>query len=131
MLKIPSEWTFRDFLDARGTNAIRSQISTLPQGAQAKLDSLLTTLRAWPSMWPPQYVSSLRGYKGIYELRMVHSGVQYRPLGCYGPDRRDFTLLLITTEKGGKLPTRDCDTAVERQRIVISERGRTCEHDFS
>lgn len=131
MLKIPSEWTFRDFLDARGTNPVHAQISSLPQGAQAKLDSLLTTLGAWPSLWPPQYVSRLRGYKGIYELRMVSSGVQYRPLGCYGPSKKDFTLLLISIEKGGKLPKRDCETAVERQRVVIAERERTCEHDFS
>jgi hypothetical protein len=124
------EWAFRDYLDERGTNVVREWIIARPVAAQAKIDSILLTLKA-RKIWPPQYVSSLRGYQYIYELRIVSSGVQYRPLGCYGPDEGEFTILLGSIEKGGKLPKGDCKTAIERRKVILKQKGRTCEHDFS
>jgi hypothetical protein len=126
-----SEWQFRDFLDGRGTNVIRAWTVALPPVAQAKLDMIILVLQAaniWP--WPAQYISTLRGYEGILELRVGSSGVQYRPLGCYGPGRREFTILIGSVEKGGRLPKSDCGTAVERRKVILEDRGRTCEHDF-
>lgn len=130
MLGFTSEWAFRDFLDGRGLNVVREWIITLSPAAQAKIDTILLLLRV-QKVWPPQYVSALRGYSGIYELRAGSSGVQYRPLGCHGPGRKEFTILIGTVEKGGKLPKRDCETAVERKKIILGGLGRTCEHDFS
>jgi hypothetical protein len=124
------EWTIRDYLDARGKNVVHEWIISLPFAAQAKIDSILLILQA-RKVWPPQYVSALRGYDQIQEIRVVSGGVQYRPLGCYGPERRDFTLLIGSIEKGDKLPKGDCQTAVERRKAILSGRGRTCEHDFS
>ena len=129
MVVLPSEWAFRDFLDGRGINVVRAWIQTLPPAAQAKIDTITLLLQV-QKVWPPQYVSALRGYEGIYELRANSCGVQYRPLGCHGPDRKEFTILIGSVEKGGKLSKDDCETAVERRKL-ISERGRTCEHDFS
>jgi hypothetical protein len=124
------EWTIRDYLDRRGDNVVRDWISSLPISAQAKVDSILLILQAY-KIWPAQYVSALRGYKQIYEIRVGCSGVQYRPLGCYGPDRGEFTILVGSVEKGGKLPKGDCEAAVERRNAILNEKGRTCEHDFS
>jgi hypothetical protein len=124
------EWTFRDYLERRGNNVVREWISSLPVLAQAKVDSVLLILQA-ERIWPAQYVSALRGYKQIYEIRVGCAGVQYRPLGCYGPGRGEFTILLGSIEKGGKLPRGDCKTAIERRNTILSEKGRTCEHDFS
>lgn len=129
MLESTHEWTIRDFLDRRGTNAIRDWVSALPVAAQAKFDSILLILRAIKT-WPPQYVSALRGYQHIYEIRIVHSGVQYRPLGCHGPEKGEFTILIGSIEKGRKLPRADCEAAVERRKLILSEKGRTCEHEF-
>lgn len=132
LLESISEWQFRDFLDGRGMNVIRQWSLTLPQAAQAKLDTIILVLRVspiWP--WPAQYVSRLRGYKGIYELRVGSSGVQYRPLGCHGPGKKQFTILIGSVEKGGKLPKSDCEIAVERRKIILDYEGRTCEHEFS
>jgi hypothetical protein len=116
-------------LDGRGINVVRAWIQTLPQAAQAKIDTIMLLLRD-QKVWSPQYVSSLRGYQGVSEIRVNSCGVQYRPLGCHGPDRKEFTILIGSVEKGGKLSKDDCETAVERRKL-ISERGRTCEHDFS
>jgi hypothetical protein len=124
------EWAFRDYLDSRGRNAVREWINDLPFAAQAKVDSILLILQV-RKIWPAQYVSALRGYPDILELRIGSSGVQYRPLGCYGPEKGEFTILLGSTEKGGKLPKGDCKTAIERRKTILEEKGRTCEHDFS
>jgi hypothetical protein len=75
-------------------------------------------------------VSALAGWHDIYEIRVGSSGVQYRPLGCYGPDKHEFTLLVGAIEKGGKLPRPALETAVQRRRIILADRGRTCEHRF-
>ena len=130
MVGLSSEWAFRDFLDGRGLNVVREWIGTLPPAAQAKIDTIILVLQA-RKVWPPQYVSALRGYEGLYELRVCSSGVQYRPIGSYGPFKKQFTILIGSVEKGGKLPRGDCETAVERRKIILRDVGRTCEHDFS
>ncbi len=114
MIDSIDEWAFRDFMTKRGSNVIREWTFTLPIAAQAKFDWFLLMLRV-QKVWPPHYVSSLRGYGGIYELRVGCSGVQYRPLGCYGPGIREFTILHGAVEKGGKLPRGTCESAVEQE----------------
>jgi hypothetical protein len=123
------EWTIRDYLTARGTNEIRAWIASLPDSAQAKIDYILLLLRGSRN-WPPQYVSALVRWDDIYEIRAGSRGVQYRPLGCYGPDRREFTLLIGAIEKGGKLPRPALEAAVQRRRIIMADKERTCEHRF-
>jgi hypothetical protein len=123
------EWIFRDYLTASGTNEIKGWIDSLPKSAQAKIDYILLVL--WGSKsWPPQYVSALVRWDDVYEIRVGSSGVQYRPLGCYGPARREFTLLIGAIEKGGKLPRPALEAAVQRRSIILADRGRTCEHRF-
>ena len=130
MIESIREWAFRDYRDGRGTNIVHEWIIALPVAAQAKIDSILLILQS-KKIWPAQYVSALRGYKHIYELRIVSSGVQYRPLGCHEPDKGEFTILIGSIEKGGKLPKSDCETAIERRKVILKQKGRTCEHDFN
>jgi len=73
-------WRFLDYVNVRGENEIAQWMNQVPKKARAKIDRQILALRAF-DIWPPQYVSALRGYKGIFELRIVASGVQYRPLG--------------------------------------------------
>lgn len=93
-------WRFLDYINARSENEIRDWLISLPKKAQAKIDRMILVLQAYEGSWPPQYVSALKGYEGIYELRVVASGVQYRPLGFFGPGDREFTLLIGAVEKG-------------------------------
>ena len=132
-----NEWKFRDFqrLGTGGEqsvlrNEILSWMLALPKKAQAKIDAIIVSLEAFP-VWPPQYVSALKGYPDIFEIRAGNCGVQYRPLGCYGPGYREFTILIGSIEKGGKLPKGACESAVERRRLVLYERWPTCEHEFA
>ena len=124
-----SEWTFRDYLRAVGGNGkmtfeneILEWTLGLPKKAQAKMDMMILSLQS-SAIWPPQYVSALKGCPQIFELRVSSFGVEYRPLGCHGPKRREFTLLKGAIEKGGKLePPSACETASD---------WPTCEHEFT
>lgn len=130
------EWTFRDYQRPSSDgdesvllNDILSWTLGLPKKAQAKIDAVIITLQSYP-VWPAQYVSGI-GRPGILELRCGCSGVQYRPLGCYGPAHREFTVLIGTIEKGGRIPTGDLDSAELRRHAVLFQGWPTCEHEFA
>jgi hypothetical protein len=122
-------WTFLDFLDSDGTNLIRPWLDGLPSKARAKINTRLLFMQATP-IWPEQYISALKDWPALLELRIVCDGNQYRPLGFYGPGRREFTLVLGAVEKG-KLPSRVLEAADANRRIVIaSGRSRVGKHQF-
>jgi hypothetical protein len=121
-------WSFYDFRDGRGINLIREWLDSLPVKARAKINARILFMRAIP-VWPEQYISSLKGWPELVELRVVSGGGQYRPLGFYGPHRHEFTIVLGAIEKG-KLPRRVLETADDNRKIVLADRSRTCEHEF-
>ena len=122
-------WTFYDFLDGRGVNLIRRWLDGLPAPARAKINTRILFMRANPA-WPEQYISALKGWPELVELRVVSAGNQYRPLGFYGPERREFTLVLGTIEKE-KLPKRVLEAADENRKTVLATaRGRIRAHQF-
>ena len=115
-------WTFYDFLDGRGVNLIRQWLDALPDKARAKINTRILFMRAIPA-WPEQYVSAIKGWPELVELRVVSAGSQYRPLGFYGPQRHQFTLVLGAIEKG-KLPSRVLEAADENRKIVLANASR-------
>jgi hypothetical protein len=121
-------WTFYDFLDGRGGNLIRGWLNSLPEKASAKIDARILYMQS-VRVWPEQYVSALKGWPDLVELRVVSAGNQFRPLGFYGPQRGEFTLVLGAVEKG-RLPKRVLEAADENRKIVLSDRRRIRQHDF-
>ena len=122
-------WTFYDFTEGRGANPIRTWLDGIPKKAASKINTRLLFMMAIP-IWPEQYVSSLVGWPELVELRVVHAGVQYRPLGFYGPGRREFTIVLGVVEKGS-VPSRILETADANRKLVeTTGRSRICEHQF-
>ena len=89
------------------------------------------TLAAYPAVWPSHYISAYVGWNDIYELRIVAAGRQFRPLGCYGPHRNQFTILVGAEEKGGRIRGGFLEVADERRQIILSDGSRTVRHDFS
>jgi hypothetical protein len=101
----------------------------LPWDAQAFIDNrilVMSGLRRWSEKW----ISKYRGTDKIYELRIPHKKVQYRPLGAYGQGF-SFILLCGSIEKGDKIPTAIIDTAVRRQRDLENGSGYVREHQFN
>ena len=123
-------WEILDYVEASGTNVISVWIDSLPAAAQVRIDTRIRYLEA-TQVWPAQYVSARKDCAGVYELRIVSAGVQYRPLGYFGPGRREFTLLMGAIEKGGKLEPRDfCKVATRRREIINGDRNRIVPHRY-
>jgi hypothetical protein len=121
-------WTLYDFLDSSGGNLIRPWIDSLPTKAAAKVDARLLLMRSI-RIWPEQYVSALKGWPYILEVRIISNGVQYRPLFFYGPERGEVTFVLGAIEKG-KLPRRILENADDNRKIVLADRTRIGPHIF-
>ena len=120
-------WTFFDFLDSRGENLIRAWLDSLPTKAAAKIDARILYMQTVRE-WPDQFVSALKGWPGLFELRVTSAG-QYRPLCFYGPNRYQVTILLGAMEKG-KLPRRVLAHADGNRTIVQANPGRIAPHVF-
>jgi hypothetical protein len=125
-----SIWTFFDFVSARGENEIHAWLNSkeVPVGAKAKINARIFSLQGFP-LFPEQYFSAYKGWDDLYELRVVFGGVQYRPFGCYGPGKRQFTILVGGVEKGS-VPRRLLEVANERRKIVYADPARFRRHDF-
>jgi hypothetical protein len=123
-------WTFFDYLEVGGTNPVREWINAQPKAARLKIDKRIEYMENTLN-WAPQYFSAIRGYSGIYELRIICQNVQYRPLGCFGPNDKEFTLLIGASEHGDQIIPRNAfGIAESRMGIVLGDRRRTREHEF-
>ena len=128
-------WTFFDFVTVRGSgetfNEFHAWLNSkeVTTKAKAKINGRLIALQGF-ALFPDQYFSAYRGWDDLYELKIVCSGVQYRPFGFYGPHRRQFTLLVGSIEKG-KVPKSTLEVADERRKIVIADPSRIVPHDPS
>ena len=124
-------WEFLDFVSGRGVNEIHAWLNSkdVPHKAKAKINARVVSLRGFP-IFPEAYFSSYKGWDDIYELRIVYGGVQYRPFGCYGPSRMQFSLLVGGIEKGA-VPKSLLKVADERRQIILSDPARVVPHDFS
>ncbi len=122
-------WTFCDWLIANGNNRniIKEWLDSLPVEAKVAINIRLNTMRGLQK-WPEGWASSYQGYSGIIELRIPWNRVQYRPLGCYGPKRWQFTLLSGAIEKGGKIRRPILEAAASRKNNL--NQGCVCEHQY-
>ena len=121
------------FLSDGGKDVIRDWYDEQASEVQAEFDVALSYLREQPpAQWVRPSFGTLTGKcAGLGEIRFKANKVQYRPIGFFGPERMQFTLLLCAIEKGGKfIPKNTCDTAQKRKAIVLKNKERADECDF-
>ena len=126
-----SLWTFKQFV--RGDKKpIKAWYDELPNEAQAKFDVVLEQLRDTPNTdWSASLVKRLTGYRGIYEIRLRVKNVLYRPLGFFGPNPYEFTLLVPAREKGNEFEPKNAPKiAIKRKKLVQENKGFADECDF-
>ncbi|SRR6266446_4080297 len=125
-------WTFKCFLNARGVDLFDIWYNELSDQGQAKLDVIVEHFRDKPhTKWGGNYFFPLTGYSGIFEIKFRDANVVYRPLGCFGPDRRDFTFLIGAREQGDEfLPPNAPVIAMQRMEIIKAVRTRAHECNF-
>ena len=85
----------------------------MPVKCRARMDRWVRYLEATePKRWTPELIKPLKWHDGIYELRIECLNVEYRPLGCFGPHEKQFTLLIGAIEKDSKfIPLQAPETA--------------------
>jgi hypothetical protein len=128
-----------DFLETDGDNAILAWLNALrldrggEPRAKVKINTRIQYLEAQENWnWPPYMIVHLADCDGIFELRVVHKNVQYRPLGCYGPGEREFTLLIGACEENDDFRPREAPRIAEdRRATILRDPGRVCRHDYS
>ena len=116
-------WKFKEFVDiGEDIGAFESWLNGLPLKDQAKIEAFIRRLELMKVL-PPKLVFPLTGYRKIYELKIHGPALQYRPLGCYGPNRNEFTLLVGAKEEGSKFEPKDAPRkAVDRQKLIQDKR---------
>ena len=79
--------------------------------------------------WCPPHCRMLGD--GIVEIRFKCKKVQQRPLGYFGPGRKEFTFLFPAIEKGDEFIPKDAiERALERKNIVEKNAGRSNDWDI-
>lgn len=122
-------WTFWCFLLSDSACPIRDWYEDLNAGDQSGLDRVLEYLEDHDvTEWQESpYVTQLRGYTGIYEIRVR----RLRPLGYFDPRQGDFTVLLGASEIGNRfVPKRAPQTAEKRKALVRAGEARIHERCY-
>lgn len=117
-------WKFKVFVSINNVCDFEKWFDTQIPEDRAKIgifiDRLLIT-----EVWSSKHVRPLSGHSKISELVIKGKKVQLRPLGCFGPRRKEFTLLLGAKEKNNHFIPKDApERADERQKLVMSDRER-------
>jgi hypothetical protein len=121
-------WTFFEYVGASGRGVVRDWIGRMPNGTrqrvEAQLDALVGELELLDcdAFDRPHGVGQLRhDCAGFFELILKVDRVQYRPIGYYGPARREFTLLGMSAERGNVLvDDHDCSKVRGRHATIIN-----------
>jgi hypothetical protein len=128
-----SFWKFRVFRVA-GVDVIDTWLTSLPVGIEERVRALLLHM-ANEKTWKGEYFKKLKRFDNLCEIRIT-GRVQYRLLGCYGPGKNVFSLLLGTRKGGaskGKSATYNPKNALEiadaRSKMVLESGRHTDEYD--
>ncbi len=126
-------WTFKVFISRRGADVIEEWLNSLPTDARARIKTHFAYMMTLKN-WGRPYAAKLRGkkYNLIWEIIIKWNKIQYRPLGCFGPnEEKDFTLLIGAIERsmGIFIPRNAPDTAQERCKLIHNDRSYVGEYN--
>lgn len=128
-----SDWTFRVFRSANGRSDVLDWFEALQDDDQAIVIVRLEYLRQQPRPgWRRPHFDMLKGEcAGLGEIRLKLGKVQLRPIGFFGPNRMEFTVLIVAEEKDRKFnPRTACKTAQRRKAEIEKDPGQADEWDF-
>ena len=129
-MPIEQFWTFYSFLD-RGSCVIHQWMENagVKKKAIVKIERRFSYL-SFQQTWDPPLAKKLKGYDDIYEIRIRYESIQFRPLGCFGPSPKAFTLLIGAVEKDHNfIPRNAPEIAVQRRELIYSNRSLIHEYE--
>lgn len=100
-------WKIKAYCTLRGVCSVQEQISTGSAALRANYVTAVEYLENQDKQgWRRPHAAKLskqKGFRDFYEIRFKADNVQQRPIGYFGPNADDFTILLWATEKGNSL----------------------------
>ncbi len=121
-------WTIKVFITTRGENEIEAWLNSQGQSVKAKADKIVRHLEI-EKEWRRPYFDKFQDHEKLHEIRITCFGKEYRLIGCFGPQRRDFTILIGALEKGkGKYEPKAVLETAEQRLTLISHEGYTDEY---
>ena len=115
--------TIKTFVTKRGVDQIQEWIKYLPTKAQASIEVRIRYL-ALGGNWCRPNAAKLQGYDSIWEIIVLSENIQYRPLGCFGPGKNIFSILIGAIEKNNRfVPKNAPKIAEERKQLIYQDEG--------
>ena len=125
-------WIFYEFINDDGEAPFSIWLAEQQEKTQAAIDNRILLMMALArQQWSSKWIKPYTGYEKLFELRIACNKVQYRPLGCYGPDKQTFTIVAGAIEKNWKIPKPTIDVAMGRIRLVNNDRRWVREYQFN
>lgn len=123
-------WVFKCYTNESGVDLIDEWLARQSSKVRAKYLERVSGLLDQPQhLWNGTRSKQLHGYEKLIELRFKASDKQYRPIGWFGPEKMQFTVLIGAVEKGGSFVPKDApEQAVNRRANVLAnpERAHVC-----
>ncbi len=119
------EYNFKVFVKDNGEREFENWMNELHPSEYFKIDKIIKHLEINKD-WRGPYFDKIQGYENLYELRAFGlNKVPLRPLGCFGPGEKEFTILLGAKKKNGNYTPKDAFDIAERRIKLIHKEGRT------
>lgn len=126
-------WAFMEYVDDADRGVVSEWISDQSIKVEVKFHQRLQALSQMRvDEWRDPWAKTLHGDgKGLVEIRFKAENVQFRPIGFFGPNRNQFTILLCAKEIGGKfVPRQACNLAQGRKNEVLEKAYLSRSYDF-
>jgi hypothetical protein len=81
------------------TELISEWLSALPSKVRNRIKTIFLYLQSQRSWRNIPYIKKLSDCGDVCEIIIKINNIQYRPLGCYGPGKDEFTLLVGASKK--------------------------------
>lgn len=121
--------TIKTYVTKRGRDTIQEWIDDLPTRAHVAIDVRIRFL-ALGGNWRPPFAAKLRGYDSIWEIKVLSGNIQYRPLGCFGPGKHVFSILIGAIKKNNRfIPQNAPKTAEKRKQLIYQDEGYLNEYN--
>lgn len=116
-------WNVKCYVSSNGKNEVQETYSSGTDNLKAELEVALEYLKVRERQeWQRPHAHKLSKcdkFRDFFEIRFIANRLQQRPIGYFGPQPNDFTILLWATEKGGKLiPASWCQKANRRRQEI-------------
>ena len=121
-------WKINCCVSPSGKNEVQETYDSGSDNLKAEFEVELDYLKVRNrEEWRRPHAAKLtkcKEFRDFFEIRLFADSVQQRPIGYFGPNPNEFTILIWATEKGGQLiPKGWCKKANRLRKEIIDGTG--------